>query len=375
MKKIAFLSHLDLNLYLFRLPIMIEMVKRGYEVYALCPKGEVFDKFQEHNIKAISYDVDRSSLNIFKEFKTIQNIKKVINPLKLDILHTFMHKPNIYSALANTNARVVINTVTGLGSFFIHTDIKSKIVKFIILSLYKNSFKKINGVIFQNSDDLSYFVNQKILNQDKAFLVRSSGIDTDKFVCVKTNLKEELEIEKDKIVVLMIARVLKDKGVLEYIEMAKILKEKAEFLYVGGMDEGNKNSFLPDFENIKYLGFRSDVKELISISDIMVLPSYREGTPRTLLEAASMSKPIVTTNAVGCKEVVDEGINGFLVPIKDSKELAKKVEILIEDENLREEFGKNSRKKAVNEFDIKIVVNKYIEIYDKLSFSCGLNYQ
>ena len=356
--KIAFLSHLDLNLYLFRLPIMKELVKRDYEVYAVCPRGEVFDKFSEFGIKAVEYKIDRGSLNLFKEIKTIQNIKEVINSINPDILHSFMHKPNIYGSFANANN--FIQTITGLGSFFIHNDLKSKIIKNIILNGYKFTSKKAKKVIFQNSDDLEMFVNLGIIPQSKAVLIKSSGIDTNEW------RMERVENGNKKPIVLMIARVIKDKGVEEYIKAAEILKDKAEFWYVGDKDTGNKNAFNPDWKNVKYLGFRKDIKELIVKCDIFVLPSYREGVPRTLLEAASMSKPIVTTNAPGCKEVVDDGFNGFLVPIKDYKSLAEKIEILIDNPKMRKEFGENSRIKAVNEFDIKAVVNQYIAVYEEI---------
>ena len=356
--KIAFLSHLDLNLYLFRLPIMKELLKRGHKVYAITPKGDVFDKFKEFGIEAVDYKIERASLNPLNELKTIQYLKIKVRGLDLDILHSFMHKPNIYGSF--TDAQNFIQTVTGLGSFFIHQDLKSKIIKNIILTGYKISSKKAKKIIFQNSDDLEMFVSLGIIPREKAVLVKSSGIDTNKW------RMESVEVENEKPIVLMIARVIKDKGVEEFIKAAEILKDKAEFWYVGDIDKGNKNAFNPDWKNVNYLGFRRDIKELILKSDIVVLPSYREGVPRTLLEASSMGKPIVTTNAPGCKEVVDEGVNGFLVPVKDYKSLAKKIEILIDNPQMRKEFGKKSREKAVKEFDIKAVVDKYLAVYEEI---------
>jgi len=354
-KKIAFLSHLDLNLYLFRLPIMKELVKNGYEVYAVCPKGEVFDKFNDYGIKAVDYKIDRASLNIFKELITIKNIKEVINEINPDILHTFMHKPNLYGNLIGH--KCTINTVTGLGSFFIHNDLKSKIIKNIIIFGYKFTTKNTKKIIFQNSDDLKLFSH--FLPKEKLVLIKSSGIDTQEFKPIQNS-------QNQKPIVLMIARVIRDKGVEEFIKAGNLLKDKAEFWYVGDIDKGNKNALNPKWGSVKYLGFRSDIKELISQCDIFVLPSYREGVPRTLLEASSMQKPIVTTNAVGCREVVEDGKNGFLVPIKDYKILAEKIEMLIDNPKLREEFAKYGRIKAIKEFDIKVVVSKYMEVYEGL---------
>ena len=357
--KIVFFSHLDLNLYLFRLSIMKELVKRGYKVYALVPRGEYFEKFKEVGIEAIEYEIDRSSLNPLKELRTIQSIRKIIKKINPDILHSFTHKPNIYGAFFGV--RNFIQTITGLGSFFIYNDLKSKIVREIILNGYKISSKKAKKVIFQNSDDLSLFLRKGIVEEEKAVLIKSSGIDTNEW-------KVSSKIKNSKVKVLMVSRVIKDKGVEEFIKAADLLKEKAKFLYIGGVDRGNKNAFFPDWKSVKYLGFKEkeEVKKIMKEVDIVVLPSFREGVPRTLLEAASMSKPIVATDVPGCREVVEDGVNGFLVPVRDYKSLAKKIETLIENEALRDKFGKMSRKKAVEEFDIKKVVDKYLKVYEEI---------
>jgi len=353
--KIAFISHLDLNLYLFRLPIMKELIKNNYEVYVVCPKGKVFDKFRQFGIKAISYDIDRASLNIIKELKTIKNIKKVITQINPDIIHSFMHKPNLYANLIGH--KCVINTITGLGSFFIYNDLKSRIIRSLILLGYKITTKNTKKIVFQNSDDLKLFLDKNIIPKTKAVLIKGSGIDTNLFKPVKKKDK--------KIVVLMIARVIRDKGVEEFIKAAELLKDKAEFWYVGEIDNGSRSAFKPDWKNIKYFGFKDNIKSILAECDIFVLPSYREGIPRTLLEAASMQKPIVTTNTAGCKDVVEDGKNGFLVPIKDHVTLAKKIKILIDNPSLREKFAKYGRQKVM-QFDIKIIIQKYIDLYEGL---------
>jgi len=377
--KIAFLSHLDLNLYLFRLPIMIELIKQNHTVYAICPKGEKFDSFEEYGIKAIEYKILRKSLNPLKELKTIRNIYHVIKPLELDILHNFTVKPNIYGSIAGHLAKVktVVNSVTGMGSFFIQDSTKAKTIRRVIEKLYKEANKKVSYVVFQNSDDMKYFLDKKLLKSNQAVLIKSSGIDSDQFDMSKINadklqsLKSELNIV-NKLVVLMVARAIWDKGVKEYYESASILSKKyphVKFLYVGDTDDGNHSCANREFlssSNVSWLGHRDDIAELTALSDIYVLPSYREGVPRTLLEAASMSKPIVTTDAIGCREVVEDGYNGVLVRVKDSISLASGIEKLIEDSVLREEMGKNGRIKVLKEFDVKIVVSKYMEVYEKI---------
>lgn len=365
MKKIAFLSHLDLNLYLFRLPIMIALVKKGYKVYAICPRGEKFHLFAEHGIEALSYHIERSSLNIFKELKTIKHIYDVVKPLELDILQNFTAKPNIYGSIVGRLAKVpmVVNAITGLGSFYLSQTVKAKIVKSFMEFLYKNINKNVNYVIFQNSDDINYFIKKKLVSKEKAILIKSSGIDTDNFQPL------EKSSINDPLCVLMIARAIWHKGIKEYYEAATILSYKnVEFILIGATDEGNlscANERYLSQGNVQWLGHRDDIKEQIEKCDIFVLPSYREGVPRTLLEAASMGKVIVTTNAVGCKEVVDDGVNGFLVPIGSSKRLSEKIEQLIDDRDLRESMGKNGRIKVLKEFDVQIIVEKYMELYEK----------
>lgn len=365
MRKIAFLSHLDLNLYLFRLPIMQALVQKGYTVYAICPRGEKFDEFAKHGIKALEYKIQRQSLNPFKELGTIRNIYKVIKPLKLEILQNFTAKPNIYGSIAGHLAKVplIVNAVTGLGSFYIEESKKAKAVKRVMNTLYKEANKKAHYCIFQNSDDMQYFIDKKLVKKEKAILIKSSGIDTQAFSPI-TNTP----ITNTPITILMIARAIWHKGIKEYYEAANILKNlNVEFVLIGDTDEGNISCASKEFLNsgsVKWLGHRDDIKEQIAKCDIFVLPSYREGVPRTLLEAASIGKPIVTTDAVGCREVVDNEVNGFLVPIRDGKALAEKIKILIENEHMRRKFGEKSRKKAVDEFDVNVVVEQYLRRYD-----------
>lgn len=377
--KIAFLSHLDMNLYQFRLPIMIELVKNGHEVYAICPRGDFFDKFEEHNIKALSYEIDRISLNPLKEITTIKSIYKLIKPLNLDILHSFTVKPNIYGSIAGNLAKVkvIINSVTGLGSFFIQQTPKAKAVRKLIINLYKIGFKKADGVIFQNSDDLNMFLNLKLLPKQKAHLIRGSGLDTNYYSLENLDkneidtLKNELQIDK-KIIVMMVARAIWDKGIREYYESAKVITQKynnVQFILIGGIDKGNPTSVDENFlknSNVIWLGERKDVRNLLSLCDIFVLPSYREGFPRTVMEACSLSKPIVTTDTVGCKEAVVDGYNGFLCRVKDSHDLSLKIERLIVDKDLRAKMGENSRIKAKMEFDVKKVIESYLSLYQNL---------
>ena len=375
---IGFLSHLDLNLYLFRLPIMKKLVDDGHKVYAICPKGDKFDLFAKYGIEAIEYKIERSSLNPLKELKAIYNIYRAIKPLKLDMLHTFTAKPNIYGTIAGKIAKVpkIINLVEGLGSFYIEDTRKNIVVRNVIEKLYKLVFLLSDKVVFVNSDDPDYLKNKKVISKEKIQIIKSVGIDTDEFNPLSVDehkliaLRKSLDLE-DKIVILMVARAIWHKGIREFYEASETLSvyENIQFVLVGDIDEGNHSSANKEFLSsgkVLWLGHRDDVLELTALCDIYILPSYREGVPRTLLEAASMAKPIVTTDTVGCREVVKESYNGFLVPVQNSQILADKIEILIKEKDTRKIMGKNGRILAIKEFDVKQVVQQYVELYTEL---------
>ena len=378
MKTFAFLSHLDLNLYLFRTPIMVELIKRGHKVYAICPIGDKNESLKNIGCEVINYDIDRKSLNPFSEKKSINNIYNAIKELKIDILHTFTAKPNIYGTIAakKANVPIILNLVEGLGSFYVKNTIKNIIVRNIIERLYKKAFSLSNGCVFVNTSDPQYMIKKSLIKKDKVKIIKSVGVDTEKFSMKNytsenlSNIKEKLGL-KDKIIILMVARAIWDKGIKEYYEAAEKLKNRynnLEFLLVGNTDKGNHSCASEDFlkeGSVRWLGHRDDIVDITAISDIYVLPSYREGLPATLMEACSMSKPIVTTDTFGCRDVVDDGENGFLVPVRDSVKLAEKIQILINDEDMRKTIGKKALKKAQNEFDVRKVVEQYMEYYEK----------
>ncbi len=352
---------------------MIALVERGHEVYAISPYGEYSDKFQNDGIKHVAYEIERGSLNPFKERVFVDNIYEAIKDLELDILHTFTAKPNIYGTFAGKRAGVpiILNLVEGLGSFYVENSLKNRAVRFMIEKLYKKAFKLSQRAVFVNSDDPKFMLEKNIIVDDKVKIIKSVGIDTEEFSPddVDTNaLKEALGLQ-DEVIVLMVARAILHKGVREFYEASSHFDtKKVKFILVGDIDKGNHSSASEEFlksTNVLWLGHRDDIKVLTALSDIYVLPSYREGVPRTLLEAASMAKPIVTTDTVGCREVVEDGVNGFLVPIKNVDLLAEKIKLLVENPILRDSMGKEGRKKAVREFDIKKVVTQYMELYSE----------
>jgi N,N'-diacetylbacillosaminyl-diphospho-undecaprenol alpha-1,3-N-acetylgalactosaminyltransferase len=375
--RIGFLSSLDLNLYLFRLDIMKRLLREGHEVIAIVPYGGHFDKIGEIGVKMVDYSLSRGSLSPISATSSILELSKILKSLNLDLLHTFTVKPNIFGTFAGKMAGVpkIVNLVEGLGSFYIDNSLKSKIVRKIIETSYKISFRFAKKVIFVNSDDPEYLESKGIISKDKIHIIKSVGVDTEFYKMenvpdeVQKNLRKSLDIKNQKVII-MIARAILHKGTLDFYKSAEILKDKNyKFLFVGGLDEGNKFGMSQDFMNsgnVNWLNFRNDIRELIAISDLVVLPSYREGVPRTLLEASAMGKPIIGTNVVGVREAVDNGENGFLIPIESPEILSEKISQILENRNLHKDMSERSRQKAVSEFDIKNIVQKYIDFYKKL---------
>jgi len=380
--KVAFLSHLDLNLFLFRLSWMEALIEKGYEVYAIVPKGKFINEFHKYGIKTIEYAIDRGGLNPVSEFIVILKLYRIFKKEKFDILHTFTFKPNIYGAIAGelSGIPIIINQVTGLGSLYAENNLRLRILRFVGSFLYCISFKIAKKVIFQNPDDLEDI--KHLLNINKAIIIRGTGVDinffsSDKIVQSRTDeLRKGYSINKNSVIITLIARLIWHKGIKEFVEAANLLAKKYNnllFLIVGWIDKGNSTAvteaFIQEVQRshyIRFLGEREDIKEILALTDIYTLPSYREGTPRTVLEAMAMSKPIITTDVPGCRQTVEDGLNGFLVLHKDSHALAQALEKLILDKDLREKMGKASRDKVVREFSDDVVIKQVLKLYKDL---------
>jgi len=371
---IVFLSHIDMNLYLFRLPVMETLVKEGWDVVALVPSGEYSSRFHDHGIRHVDYAIDRGSLNPFKELLTIWRITKALKQIRPVILHAFTVKPNLYGILAARLAGVPhsVATVTGLGSFFIDHGLKARLVRSLIVTFYRLIFPIAGFVIFQNHDDHALFLEKRIVSHRHSGVVLGSGIDT-----ALWQRSRPLGTTRP-LTVLYIGRLVIHKGIGEFARAAQIVQNDhpglARFLVAGDFYDGNPFSIdqtwlehLADEGVVTLLGWREDIKALLDEADIFVLPSYREGLPRTGIEAASMGMPIVTTDTVGCKETVAEGVNGFLVPVKDHTLLAQTITTLLQNDALRQEMGHASREMALERFDVRAVIKGYRAVYSALT--------
>ncbi len=367
MKKVIIAINSSWYAYFMRYNLAKALKNNGYEVLFLAPFDEKYSEILKQDFKFIHIDIDSAGINPFKDIATLFSFYKIYKSQKPDVVLNFTIKPNIYSAfIAGMLGIKSINNITGLGTIFIKQNILTKIVKMF----YKVSLNLSTKVFFQNKDDKKLFIENNMVKEIKTDLVPGSGVDLERF--------RSIEKEKNtKFTFLLIARLLKDKGVLEYIEAIKILKENykdVEFQILGEVGSNNKTSIDKKeldlwVENglVNYLGVSDNVEDIIAQSDCVVLPSYREGTPRSLLEAAAMSKPLIATNVVGCKEVVDDKVNGYLCEVKNANDLSEKMIMMIElSDKQREAMGKAGRYKMLKEFDEKIVIDKYLQTINEM---------
>lgn len=370
--KILFVSNTSWYLYNFRLRLMESLIEKGNIVIVAAPYDECSEKLKKKRIGFIPIELDRKKINPTKDLKFFWRLYNIYKKEKPDLVLHHTLKPNICGAVAAKIAKIkCINNVTGLGWVFMRENVLFRVAKL----LCKFSFNFCEKVFLLNEDDLRFFERNKILNKSKSLLIKE-GVNTSFF---HPDSCEKFNKSKNFFIFLFIGRLLWDKGVGEFINAARILKRKylnAQFWLLGPIDKGNPSGIpeekVKEWQQlglIKYLGMVEDVRPFICQSDVVVSPSfYREGIPRSLLEAASMGKPLIATNFVGCKEIVDHGINGFLVPIKDSKALANAMMKMIEiGEDKRKQMGKAGRQKILTEFDEKILITKYLGIIDEIA--------
>jgi glycosyltransferase involved in cell wall biosynthesis len=275
----------------------------------------------------------------------------------------------------------VVRTITGMGRIFTEKSFKNSVLIKVYNFMQKIVSKRVDFTIFQNDDDCKYFIDNHLIEKDKSSVIKSSGIDLEKYSTSidKTKvevLKKELDMDTTKPTFILVSRMVKQKGIIDYLKAAKICKEKGyeyNFLLVGQIDS-NKDSLtqkeiLSYSEYVRYLGRRTDIKELLVISDIFVLPTYyREGVPRVLLEASAMGLALIATDMPGCRDVVKDDFNGMLININDAVDIAHKMVKIGEDKNLKGKYSKNS-KAYVSNFDLNLVSKEYYRVYKNLGSS------
>ncbi|SNY51846.1 Glycosyltransferase involved in cell wall bisynthesis [Arsukibacterium tuosuense] len=356
-----FLSH--------RVALAQSLAQEGYEIHIASVKHESTEHLYKLGFHFHFVDIERGRTNPFKELLGLISVLRLVKQLKPDIVHCITVKPVLYGGLA---ARLlgtpkVVVAIAGLGSVFTTDSVKNSVLRFISIQLYKMSLGNKNlTAIFQNKHDRSFFVERKIIPESRTRLIRGSGVDLDKFALSPMPVTEKRAI-------LLSARLLREKGVFEFLHAAKLVlqvRNDAEFWLAGDIDPANPSSLTKQdvdqwsaIEGIKFLGFQSDIYSVIKSSEFVVLPSYREGFPKALIEAAAVGRAIITTDVPGCEDAVINNKTGFLVPVKQVEMLVEKILFLLDEPEKCAEFGRAGRVYAENNFDLKFVVQEHKNIY------------
>ena len=375
--KVVFLDNHNEMVWRLRHDLFASMIHNGCEITALLPQGSKTQALNNIGVQVRYITINRF-INPVHDLFYLFKIFRLLKEIKPDVVYTNTIKPNTYGMIAAKWAKVPrrVGCVAGIGrGFDSPKSWKDWLVNRMVLLLYRMGGRRTDMFWFQNGDDMELFNSLQIVPREKSLLVRGSGINVNDFspedgnVKIIALLRDELNLSPDTVVITMVARVDWPKGVGDFIEASRIAqywKRNVRFLLVGFRDPYDKNSIrdkpLETTETFQWLGKRDDIKNILSVSDIVTLPSYyREGVPRSLLEGMAMGKPIVTTDTPGCRETVEEGINGFLVPPKNPEALANALEILVDDAEKRVQFGKESFRKAHSEFSCQIVHREILQ--------------
>lgn len=364
----------------FRGDMIQNMVELGHEVIAMAPEvnlegiltlavaSKVSVKMKDLGARFLPFPLSRTGIKPLRDLHTLYLLTRKMLELKPDVVLSYTIKPVIYGSWAARIAGVnnIFSMITGLGNAFNGETLKQKLLEKIVTRLYRMALCHNKKVYFMNPDDLKLFSDRKILPEPgKAVLINGSGVNTDYFTYARART--------DKIVFLLAARLLWSKGIGEFVEAARILKKEypdASWRIVGPYDNtpsAVQRSDIKEWQEegiIEYMGATEDVRPYIDQSSVYVLPSYREGTPRSVLEAMSMGRPIITTDAPGCRETVIEAVNGYLVPVGGSVSLAKAMEKFLQNHALIANMGAKSRKIARERFDVKKVNDTILQAMD-----------
>ena len=356
-KKVLILVNHDVVIYNFRLELVERLLEEGYEVYISSPYGERIDDLVELGCKYIEATINRHGLNLLQEWKLLRYYKRIIKDVQPDIILSYTIKPNIYGALAAQSFGIpVLANITGLGTAVEKGGMKQK----IFIGLYKIAFKKISKVFFQNTENHQFFIDHNIA-VGKHELLPGSGVNLEQFSLLKYPEEPPTEF-------VFISRIMKEKGIDQYLEAAKHIRNKypnTRFHVLGFCEESYEERLKSLHEDgiIQYHGMQRDIRKFLEVSHCTIHPTYYpEGMSNVLLESAASGRPIITTDRSGCREIVDDGINGYVIEQQNSNDLINKVERFLKlPYEKRKEMGLAGRVKVEKEFDRKIVMDAYME--------------
>jgi len=364
-KKVVIIGSYIFSLVNFRGNLLEDLINKNYEILALAPgfDKETVDVLSAMGVRFISIHLSRTGINPITDIRTILQLTKIFVSYKPDVLITYTIKPVVYGNIVASFFSHIkkLSLITGLG--YLDTDtgsFKKRMIRNIIHKLYRFGLRNSEFVAFQNPDDQNYFAEHRLLNiQTKTIVTAGSGVDLTQYAKVKPVVAP--------VIFLFTARLIKAKGIAQYLEAARSLKavygNRIVFRIIGLPDPDNLDSFDPktlqqyiDKDIVEYLGHQKDVRPFLASSSVFVLPSYyREGTPRTILEALAMAKPIITTDSPGCRETVQHKKNGFLIPVKNVEALKTAMRYFIEKPDTIKQMGEESYQLAKQKFDVKHV--------------------
>ena len=366
MKKIMLIcgaSHTVLN---FRSSLISALIENNCEVAVVALDSEKKDEIEKLGVKVFVCGENKNrDVSPFKLLKLKKNYLRIIREFRPDTVFTFMIKPNTFGALAAKKAGVknIFSMVEGLGDVFINDGLKWKLIRRAACFLYKKSFKNCRKVFFLNGDDKAEFIKRKLVREEQCEIIFGIGVDLEKFAYKPIKAKKSF---------LMVARMIRNKGVFEFCECARKVKEKhpdAVFDYLGW--EGNVKvadikEYLDD-GSVNYLGVTSDARPYYEECTALILPSYREGMPVSVMEAQATGRAVIVTNVAGCRETARDGYNGFIVPAANADALAEKAIFMIEHPEETRKMGENARLFAEENFDRKKINEKVLAISEKIS--------
>ena len=361
----------DWSFFSHRLSLALSAIDKGFNVTVITRIDKFENRFKEKGIRVINVNFKRSSKTPLTDLFNLIKLINIFKKEKPDIIHNVALKTILVGSIAGLFSRnsLIVNAFTGLGYVFSSDQLRARIIRIFIKPLLQLIIRRQNyWAIFQNPDDMNLFNQLQITKAERSVLIRGSGVDTNKFF--KTT-------DKNKIPVVMLAsRMLWDKGIAEFVEVANRAYRnnvKAKFILIGDTDIDNPMSVpvsvLNQWVNEDYIdwkGYCNDMPKTLSSASIICLPSYREGLPKVLLEAAAIGRPLVATDVPGCREIVLDGRNGILVNLKDVDSLYNGIISLVANEKIRKEMGNNSRKLVESEFSSDIINSQTIRLYERM---------
>lgn len=371
-RKVALVSRCAWTLYNFRSGLIRILKEKGAIVLGGGAGGDGFEqKIRDLGVPFFDLPVDKRGINPLSDLKLLYALNRWYRKERPDIVHHFTIKPVIYGSIAAKFAGVpkIVNTITGLG--YVFTQDEKKWLRSIVHFLYRLALRRTHFTFFQNAEDQRYFLTNNFTQGHDTYVLPGSGVDCSHF----RPANGSRSASDDGAVFLLLSRLLKDKGVYEFVDAARLVRQaypNSGFWLLGRRDERNPSVVAEkDLEGwqaegiVKCLGEVEDVRPTIADADVVVLPSYREGLPRSLLEAAAMEKPVITTDGVGCRDAVEHGRTGLMVPVKDSAALADAMKEMIKHPEMRSRMGREGRRRVKEQFDEKIVLEKILEIYSR----------